>query len=51
MGAIEEPTAIGLAAGFDVIDGLAHARVGEDGSSAEIVEHAEDVVVVARREG
>ena len=48
---IEEPAAIGLAFGFDEMDGFAHARIGGDTGGAEVVEGAEDVVVVARGPG
>ena len=47
---IEEPAAIGLPPALDELQGVVHAWVGLDAGGPEVVERAEDVVVVARRE-
>lgn len=59
VGIIEEPTAVGLPFGADELGGFGEAWVGfgfglslgVEVCGAEVVECAEDVVVVARREG
>ena len=48
---IEEPSAVGLAAALDEVQGIHGARVGLDTGVPEVVERTEDVVVVAGREG
>ena len=50
VGVFEEPAAVGLALAFNELDRFGHARVGLPTGCAEIIERAEDVVVVAGRE-
>ena len=54
VGIVEEPAAVGLAFGFDELNGFGETWVGHgfcvDASGAEVIEGAENVVVVARRE-
>ena len=50
VGVFEEPAAVGLALAFDEFDGFAHAWIGFGAGGAEVIESAENVVVVARRE-
>ena len=50
VGIVEEPAAVGLALAFNELDRFGHARVGLPTGCPEIIERAENVVVVARRE-
>ena len=61
VGIVEEPAAVGLAFAPDELPGFVEARIEfafgfgvnarREACGAEVVERAEDVVVVARREG
>src|SRR5579859_1323194 len=48
--AIKRPRAVGQAFFFNDLDGVMHARVRGDVGSAEIVERAQNVIAIARRE-
>jgi len=50
VGTIKKPAAVGLALGLDHLNSLPHARAGARVGAPEIIERAEDVVVVARGE-
>ena len=50
VGFFEQPAAVGLAFAFNELDGLGHAWIGPGARGAEVVESAENVVVVAGRE-
>src|ERR1041384_3787920 len=48
---VEQPAAIGPSFALDEKHGVAHALVGQRARVPEVVERAQHVVVVARREG
>src|SRR5580658_1834745 len=51
VGAVEQPSAIGLAFAFNHLHGFVDARVGLEIGGPKVVEGAENVVTIAGREG